>query len=241
MAFALDRLLHLLRVGGLGDTIAQHKHAKNIGPQSRILPTIDIERLTNSIEPTIAEEEHADGNVSVEELRCIAKLAQHFQPKSIFEIGTFDGRTTLNMALNAPESHIWTLDLPRKQVHKTRFRIKKGDQTFVDKDQSGSRFLGTPQQAQITQIYADSAGYDYADLNGTMDMVFIDGAHTYEYVLNDTEVAFKLLRDGNGVLLWHDYEWKEVIYALNQYFENDARFKSLQHIEGTTLAILIVE
>ena len=220
--------------------MAEHKQAKQIKPVEKILPTITIEEATDSSEPELIEVNHQDGNVSEEELRCIAKLIKYHQPESIFEIGTFDGRTTMNMALNAPQAKIHTLDLPKTDIHKTAFRIKKGDQTFIDKEQSGTRFLGTPQASQITQIYSDSASYDYSELNGTMDAVFIDGAHTYQYVLSDTATAFKLLRNGRGLLIWHDYEWKEVIQALNEFYEQDARFENLKNIAGTSLAFLVI-
>ena len=222
-------------------TVAEHKHAKQIRSASKILPTIKIEDATDSSEPQLIEVNHEDGNVSEQELQCIAKLIKYHQPKSIFEIGTFDGRTTLNMALNAPQAHIHTLDLPKAEIHKTAFRIKKGDQTFIDKERSGTRFLGTLQADKITQIYADSGSYDYSELKGTVDAVFIDGAHTYQYVLNDTAMAFDLLRNGKGLLIWHDYEWKEVIQALNEFYEQDARFKELKNIVGTSLAFLVVE
>lgn len=238
MNYWVKRIGHLLSKKRLATSIAEHKHAKAIESQGKILPQVSIEEITDDSPPKLAEIEHADGNVSVKELECIAKLINFHQPSSIFEIGTFDGRTSLNMALNAPNAKIFTLDLPKTDIHKTAFRIKKGDQTFINKEQSGTRFIGTPQEAQITQIYADSANYDYSELNGTIDAVFIDGAHTYEYVLSDTETAFGLLRNGKGLLIWHDYEWKEVIHALNTFYRDDSRFKNLQHITGTTLVTL---
>jgi len=209
--------------------------------QKKFLPMINIEALTDESRPKLIETDHMDGNVSELELACIAKMVQYFKPSRILEIGTFDGRTTVNMAINAPQANIVTMDLPSDDMFSTKYRIKKGDLTFINKPTSGARFLGTEYANQITQIYADSANYDYSTLANSIDFVFIDGAHSYEYVLNDTEVAFKLLRNGSGVLVWHDYEWKEVIYALNDYYQNDPRFKRMINIRDTTLAVLIVD
>ena len=36
-----------------------------------------------------------------------------------------------------------------------------------------------------------------------MDLVFVDGAHSYDYVKNDTEKGLEMLRPG-GVIAWHD-------------------------------------
>ena len=234
----LKRIRYLLGKGQFIDSVAQHRRAKRIAPPDTLLPKIEINQLTDTSEPKLTEEVHNDGNVSLEELRCIAKLVKYYQPKNIFEIGTFDGRTTLNMALNAPNSIIHTLDLPKSEVHSTAFRIKKGDVKFIDKPASGLRFNDTQYATNIRQIYADSAKYDYSELNNTMDLVFVDGAHTYDYVVNDTEIAKKLLRNDKGIIIWHDYSWKEVVQALNEYYQNDDYFFNMKHIAGTTLVVL---
>ena len=44
----------------------------------------------------------------------IANLAEQAEPPTAFEIGTFDGRTTLNIAANLrPPARVYTLDLPK--------------------------------------------------------------------------------------------------------------------------------
>lgn len=177
----------------------------------------------------------------MEELRCIAKIVKFHQPGTIFEIGTFDGRTTLNMALNAPNATIYTLDLPREEMCKTELRIKKADLTFIDKDISGARFIGTEYGKRITQIYADSAKYDYRPMYNDIDLVFIDGSHAYDYVVSDTLNALKLLRNEKGVIIWHDYGWREVIQALNEFYTNNKSFAGIRNIANTTLAYLWIE
>ncbi|OIQ37475.1 MAG: hypothetical protein BM555_00700 [Crocinitomix sp. MedPE-SWsnd] len=241
MGYWLKRLGYLVTKGKFRSSVAEHKHSKGIVDPEMLLPTITIEEATDDSEPILSEVVHADGNVSEEELRCIAKLVKFHQPKGIFEIGTFDGRTTLNMALNAPEAKVVTIDLPPEELHSTSFRIKKADHSFIKKDISGSRFIGTDTESRITQIYTDSAKFDYSKYASQMDVVFIDGAHTYEYVLSDTANSRKLLRDGKGLLIWHDYGWREVIQALNEYYENDPYFKGLKNIKGTSLVYLAVE
>ena len=70
-----------------------------------------------------------------------------------------------------------------------------------------------------------------------MDFVFVDGSHSYEYVLNDSRLARRLLRkDGDGIIVWHDYgAWRGVTRALNALYRRDSVFQGLKHIEGTTL------
>jgi predicted O-methyltransferase YrrM len=232
------RILYLIKNNLLFREIASHlKHSRHSNPE-KILPVVSIRDLTDDSRPKMAEQEIKDGNVTLLELECISKLVKYFKPDSIFEIGTFDGRTTLNMALNAAGTKIYTLDLPKSEMSNTGLRIKSGDKKFISKEISGSRFIGTEHETNITQIYADSAKFDYTPYENKMDFVFIDGSHSYEYVLSDTRHAMKLLRNGKGVILWHDYGWREVVQALNEYYENDPLFKNLKNIENTSLAIL---
>jgi len=69
-----------------------------------------------------------------------------------------------------------------------------------------------------------------------MDMVFVDGAHSYEYVKNDSRIAMKMLRDGKGLIVWHDYNAKydEVTVALNEISVEYPEI-GFTHIDGTSL------
>ncbi len=74
-----------------------------------------------------------------------------------------------------------------------------------------------------------------------IEFIFIDGSHSYEYLLNDSKQVLKLLRNGKGVMLWHDYDvWEGVTRALNKLYLQDRQFKGLKHIEGTSMVCLIL-
>jgi predicted O-methyltransferase YrrM len=239
----ISRLWYLLRTGKLIEELsAKGKHKKNSPETEYRLPKVSLETLIGNLTPQLMETTVADGNVTEYELFALAAIARKFQPKRLFEIGTFDGRTSLNLIANAaPGAEMYTLDLPQSDIAQTELRIKTGDRKFIDKPVSGTRFLNSEYAGNIHQIYADSARYDYTHLHNSMDLIFVDGAHSYEYVINDTEKVRPLLRDGKGIILWHDYGWHEVIKALNEYYAKDAFFANLKHIEGTTIAYLICE
>ena len=65
-----------------------------------------------------------------------------------------------------------------------------------------------------------------------MNLAFIDGSQSYEYVKNDTEKVLPLMAPG-GVVLWHDYDfrWPGVCRYLNER-RNEL---SLRRIEDTTI------
>ncbi|PYV08493.1 MAG: hypothetical protein DMG07_25655, partial [Acidobacteria bacterium] len=120
--------------------------------------------------------------------------------KTLFEIGTFDGRTTLNLAANSgPDSLVYTLDLPESAMGRTRLALSEGDRPYIKKGRIGRRFAGTALEKKIVSLEGDSASFAFERFFDRIDFVFVDGAHSYDYVWNDSRVAFKLLR-GDHVL-----------------------------------------
>jgi hypothetical protein len=183
-----------------------------------------------------------DGNVTVLETLILNRIARQRACRRLFEIGTFDGRTALNLAANAgDEGRVFTLDIPRQLLSTTGLAPLRQERRYIDKDAPGARFRGTPIESRITQLLGDSATFDFSPYRGTMDYVFVDGSHAYDYVLHDSRTALELVGRGPGIILWHDYgEWPEVTAALNRLQETDSAFRGLQHIGQTTLAVLSV-
>ncbi len=203
-----------------------------------VLPLVSV--LESKVELTLLEPMPAGGNVSTLELMVIANLAKRAEPPMAFEIGTFDGRTTLNLAANLKVAgKVYTLDLPKAELSDTKFELAPGESAFVDKKESGAKFAGTTHAAKITQLYGDSAKFDYSPYEGRMGLVFVDGSHAYEYVLQDSASALRLASE-NAIILWHDYQqdWPGVIRGLNELRQTDAACASLMRIEGTSLVML---
>jgi len=209
-----------------------------------IVPTVKVSQVVpDDTVIQIREPIGIDGSVSPLELMVIAKMARFFNPGTTFEIGTFDGRTTLNLAANcSPNARVYTLDLPKEELKRTKLTLAPGDGSFIQKDRSGSRFQGTDVHSRITQLFGDSATFDFSPFYNSVDFVFIDGSHSYQYVLNDSKVALRLLRGGKGVILWHDYAvWEGVTRALNEMFSQTKEFQGLRHIEDGSMVCLIAK
>ncbi len=210
------------------------------------LPKIAMAEICQFDEPILVREPaYQPGNVSAVELIVLNHLVRRATPAVCFEIGTFDGRTTLNLASNTgPECRIFTLDLPAAQLDGTAYEVAAGERQFIEKAASGSRFTGTPQASKIEQLYGDSANFDFSPYHGVIDFVFVDASHVRDYVLNDAGVAMNLLRRGTnddprGTVVFHDYgEWEGVTEALEELHRGDPRFSGLSHVEDTTLAVL---
>ncbi len=54
--------------------------------------------------------------------------------------------------------------------------------------------------------------------DGTLDFIFIDANHDYEYVKQDLEVWAPKVRPG-GIFSGHDYRWEGVSRAVQEYSE----------------------
>lgn len=205
------------------------------------LPTVHWSTLCKSSGTRFLETDKADGNVNLTELATLNALCRTYSPKEIFEIGTFDGRTTLNLALNC-EANVATLDLPAEELESSE--VIGADKRYVDKPSSGARFTSPPHNAlpcvkRITQHLGDSAKFDFSPWHGKIDFIFVDGAHSYDFVINDSEIALKLLNPDGGVIAWHDYGvWPDVAKALKELTEKNPDLP-LVHVKGTSLAISV--
>jgi predicted O-methyltransferase YrrM len=177
------------------------------------------------------------------ELITINKIVKAFSPKRLFEIGTFDGRTTLNLAVNSKKTaKVYTIDLPKKENPKTSLPLYEGkeasDFVYIKMKETGKRFMKSELRHKVVQLYGDSAKFDFKPFYKSMDFVFVDGSHSKYYVENDTEVAMKLLKP-NGIIMWHDYGiWKDVTETLDSFFKKDNRFRKAVKIENTCFVFL---
>ena len=174
-------------------------------------------------------------NVTEFELLAICSLIKDRNASMIFEIGTYDGRTTRAMAMNIGNSgHIFTLNLPPDMDF-----VKTGtvnvDEQLAHKVVSGERFINTTQQSLITQLFGNSATFDFLPYHQKMDVIFIDGAHSEEYVENDTIQAMKLLKSDGGMIIWHDAH----LFGVANYLRKLVFIKKVDlcFIKGTSIAI----
>lgn len=203
------------------------------------LPRVSWRQCTRRrLPPEIREPAKANGNVRLSELAILNLLAQECEPGStLFEIGTFDGRTSLNLAFSSPaDCRVVTLDLPAEET--PRYALDHGERHMVDKPASGIRIEAYRKTHaaivdRIRQVRGDSASFDFSPYHDSCSLVFVDGSHAVNYVRCDTENALKLVREG-GVILWHDYGiWEDVTRTLEEI--ESSQGLGLRHIKGTSL------
>jgi predicted O-methyltransferase YrrM len=142
-------------------------------------------------------------SISDLEFICLVKLMKRAAAVRVFEFGTYLGISITQLALNLPpESVIYTLDLPDDSTS-TRLSIDDPHEAAITLEKRRGSLIPPDVKPRITFLQQDSAAFDESPHAGTIDFVFVDGAHSYDYVKNDSEKGWRMLRSG-GIMAWHD-------------------------------------
>ncbi len=166
-------------------------------------------------------------------------LCQAIQPKLVFEIGTDHGYTTAHMALNTSvDCEIYTLDLPPdvSPLLPTTFM----DDLNIRKYKQRKRYMWEqPNIApKIHRLFGDSAVFDYSPYHGRVDLFFIDGAHSYEYVRSDTLNALKCCHCGSAIV-WHDFG-RVGVNGVSRWLVEFSNQHPVYSIPGGSLAFCVI-
>ena len=109
------------------------------------------------------------------------------------EIGTWRGESAANVAPFV--GHCYSLNLPDETMR----------QMSMDEDYINMHRFFSKDIPNIIHLQADSQTFDFASLQKKFDVIFLDGDHHTESIIKDTQNAFRLLKDDNSVIIWHDY------------------------------------
>jgi predicted O-methyltransferase YrrM len=136
-------------------------------------------------------------------------LVRRYRPSRFLEIGTHRGVTTRILAEKFPEMAIVTVD-PGDQIPVSeRPPIQLAE--FLPQDQIGELVRDHTNVTILRQRFRD---VDWGDQR--FEMLFVDGNHRLPEVLEDSQLALKLVTSP-GVIAWHDYNnVPDVSVALEQ-------------------------
>ena len=112
---------------------------------------------------------------------------------SMIEVGVRDGRTTFYLLDNCPSLTIYGVDLNTNLFYNDTVKQKYGD--------------------RLVPVQGDSSRV--ADKCPQVDLVFIDGDHSYKGCKKDI-LAYEPKLKPNGVLCGHDYDFVGVNKAVNE-------------------------
>jgi hypothetical protein len=177
------------------------------------------------------------------DILSLASVCRLVQPRVYFEIGTLNGFTAYHAALNTAETtRIYTLDLPPVDSDRqVSLHVTAMDKVHIQSMDKTARvlFSGTPEEKKITRLFGDSASFDYSPYYGQVDVFFIDGAHSYEYVRSDTLKALQCCH-AKSVILWHDFGRVGVNGVSRWLLELHAAGAPVKVTPGGSLAFMIL-
>jgi hypothetical protein len=174
------------------------------------------------------------GGTRIDELFVLGATTAVLKPKRVFEIGTFEGRTTSVFILNAPASaDVLTLDLPADSD--ANAANIDSDVTLIKERKLGKVLRGLGLDSRYRQLLDDSLAFDPAPYAGSVELGFIDGAHARHYVENDTRKMAVMMAD-RGLVFWHDYGGKGRFRELTEYLNSLGSTIQIYRVAETTLA-----
>lgn len=193
-------------------------------------PTTDLTQFLIQNKAVVDNYTFLDGSSLITDLALLRSLASSFNACNYLEIGTWRGESLLNVAavaenctsINLSPNDIIELGLPEKYARLHGCLIKD--------------------QKNIKTIHANSKSFDFNSLNQKFDLIFIDGDHSYQGVKSDTEKIFRLLKDDNSMIVWHDYGYNpehprhSVIAAILDGLPVESH-NNLYHVSNTMCAI----
>lgn len=137
-------------------------------------------------------------------MHFLTALVLLYQPRTVVEVGTFDGETTVALAQALPSAVVYGLDLYTEWAEPL---IK----TWGVQDRV--RLIRGPSQDTIAQL---PDGIDFA---------YIDGDHTFEGVKADTEKLEPKLING-AIIAFHDTNGPGVReYVLGRFRQTGVEFR----------------
>jgi predicted O-methyltransferase YrrM len=193
-------------------------------------PTVDINQFLVEGKANIGNYTFLDGSSLITDLALLKSVARSLPDCEYLEIGTWRGESIVNVSecashctsINLSPEDIISFGLPEKYAKLHGCLIKD--------------------QKNIQTIYADSMTFDFTSLDKKFDLIFVDGDHTYNGVKSDTQKVYKLLKDENSVIIWHDYGYSpevtrySVMAAILDGLPTEAH-QYLYHVSNTLCAI----
>jgi hypothetical protein len=151
----------------------------------------------------------------IDDFLTLHSLLRMAEPKSVFEIGTCTGEGTLIIKNAIGSGVVYSLDLP----------IGQSDYDLP--------VVGAACHLPFVQLFGDSSTFDYG-AHHPIEAWFIDGAHDYVHVVQETKEA---LKSNPKLIVWHDSDIPEVLLGIQEGL-SQSKFL-LYRVRGTRIAFAI--
>jgi hypothetical protein len=172
--------------------------------------------------------------------QVIGAVVKNINPSVCLDIGTAEGHSAALMAVNAPQSKVYTINIPPEEVLSGEGGIFTT--IAMEREKIGSYYREQGLK-NIIQIIANTSKWE--PNIGAIDIVFVDGSHDAEFVFNDTKKVLPYLKSGSFVLwhdfnfnLWNKYAWiHDVCKGVEMLFDNGVIAGNIFHVRDSWVGI----
>lgn len=149
------------------------------------------------------------GGVNIGDQRTIYYLLSSLKPKSILEIGTHLGSSTISIAL-ATKNYSTNAMIDTVDIHDVNDPKKEFWKKFGSKNSAKNNLKTIKLDHIVTFHISNSISFLKSSIK-KYDFIFLDGSHSADYVYQEIMLSLKKLNN-DGVILLHDYfhEGKEI-------------------------------
>ena len=173
------------------EELYRRKAIKKYGKEAEI-QWVRLTDLTGSNTGTADPFSFLEGSSLPTDLWLLRALAERTQASVFFETGTWRGESVAAVAPAVQKC--FTLNLSDEDM-----RSMKLSEAYIKMHRYFSKNL-----TNVTHLSGNSADFDFTLYEKTADLIFVDGDHHYESVKRDTATAFRLMKDPDSVIVWHD-------------------------------------
>lgn len=161
----------------------------------------------------------SEGMTHLNDYLALGAILEAFQPKQIFEIGTYKGITSDFFLQVLPDSKVISIAYinPKKKFLKKRFNNSE-----LSPQEVGC-YVHPSRKERFVQIFGNShhlIAKEMVEKFGPMDLIFIDGDHSLNGVKKDTELALEMIHQKSSIC-WHDANPKERYTPVRNFLENE--------------------
>lgn len=144
--------------------------------------------------------------------------------KTFVEIGVKSGRNIHQLLSRFPSLEVWAIDPWVKTAHYDHW----ADTAFARNEKIFEGLMTKHKKAKVHKLKALSWEVAHTFEDESIDLIFIDGDHSYEACRKDIELYLPKVRPG-GILAGHDYDntvkyadkFKGVDKAVHEFFGDE--------------------
>lgn len=142
------------------------------------------------------------GGSGVLDYAFLRALILKFGLKNYLEIGTFIGESI--SSLSDLTEKCYSISLPNEYM--------VGWFAQFNKENFGKYF--SLSKKNVTHYECDSKNFDYRNIKEDIDLVYIDGDHSYNGICIDTKKIFEFINLESTIVVWHDFKNGSQLYNI---------------------------